>query len=259
MILAFVVVMACSASSIFAAVRTQVVHYQHGDVVLEGYLAWDDSSDAPRPAVIVVHEWWGNNQYSRRRAEQLAQLGYVGFAIDMYGKGKITDQVKQAGEWSGQIRSNPKLAMERVSAAIDVLKRQPMVDGERLAAIGYCFGGGVVLEMARQNLPVLGVVSFHGSLASQPGAATQPIRPKILVCHGADDSFISPQELAGFKEEMRRSGADWQLIEYGGAVHAFTNPDADKAGLQGVAYNQQADRRSWQAMQNFLTELFGGK
>jgi dienelactone hydrolase len=149
--------------------------------------------------------------------------------------------------------------MERVSAAIDVLKQQPMVDGQRLAAIGYCFGGGVVLEMARHNLPVLGVVSFHGSLASQPGATTQPIRPKILVCHGADDSFISPQELASFKQEMRNARADWQLIEYGGAVHAFTNPDADKAGLQGVAYNQQADRRSWQAMQNFLIELFDGK
>ncbi|WP_428939292.1 dienelactone hydrolase family protein [Fontivita pretiosa] len=234
------------------------MEYRHGDVLLEGFLAWDDASDAPRPAVIVVHEWWGNNDYPRRRAQQLAQLGYVGFAIDMYGKGKITDQVKQASEWSGQIRGNPKLAMERVSAAIDVLKQQPMVDGERLAAIGYCFGGGVVLEMARQNLPVLGVVSFHGSLAGQ-APADQTIRPRVMVCHGADDSFISPEELANFKQEMRRTRADWQLIEYGGAVHAFTNPDADKAGLQGVAYNEKADRRSWQAMQSFLAELFGGK
>jgi dienelactone hydrolase len=245
------------ASNLLAAIKTQPVEYKQGDTVLKGYLAWDDSTTAKRPAVIVVHEWWGNNDYSHKRAEMLAELGYVGFAIDMYGDGRTTTEAKQAGEWATQIQSDMKLGMARAQAAIDVLKAQPMVDQNKLAAIGYCFGGGVVLHMARANLPILGVVSFHGSLATDHPENTKDLKPKVLVCHGAEDTFVSQEEVAKFIDEMRRANADWQFNYYSGAIHAFTNPDADKFGIKGIAYNKEADQRSWQAMKNFLKELFG--
>jgi dienelactone hydrolase len=244
-------------SNLMAAIKTKTIEYKHGDTVLEGFLAWDDSTTAKRPAVIVVHEWWGNNEYSHKRAEMLAQLGYVGFAIDMFGKGKITNDPKVAGEWAGAIKNDPKMAVERLRLGLDTLKAQPGVDAEKIAAIGYCFGGWSVLQMARNNLPIDGVVSFHGALAGGNPNATQPIKPKVLVCHGADDPFESPKEISDFADEMRNSKADWQFISYGGAVHSFTNPDVDKYKLQGAAYNKQADQRSWVAMKDFLHELFG--
>jgi dienelactone hydrolase len=249
----------CFSSSLHGAIKTRTVEYKIGEAVFEGYLAWDDSSNARRPAVIVVHEWWGNNDYSRKRAEMIAQLGYVGFAIDMYGKGKVTNDPKVAGEWSGALKNDPKAALERLNAGLITLTMQEVVDPTRLAAIGYCFGGTCVLQMARHDMAVLGVVSFHGSLAGGDPNRTHPIRPKILVCHGADDTFEPPQEIANFMQEMRKSKADWQFVNYGGAVHSFTNPDADKFGIPGVAYNNLADQRSWQAMQDFLTEVFGVK
>lgn len=239
-----------------AEIRTESIEYRSGDRTLKGHLAYDDATDAKRPAVIVVHEWWGNNDYSRWRAEQIAGLGYVGFAIDMYGDGRTTTDPKQAAQWSAEIRNDPQLALARFQAAMHALKAQPMVDGDRIAAIGYCFGGSVVLNMARANLPLVGVVSFHGSLAGGD-AVPANIKPKILVCNGADDSFVSTQEIAAFMDEMRKANADWQFINYGGAVHSFTNPNADKAGIRGVSYNKNADQRSWGAMKAFLIEVFG--
>lgn len=252
-VLAILVLM---GSDLVAAIQTQVIEYKQGDTVLEGLLAWDDTNDERKPAVIVVHEWWGNNDYSRRRAEQLAELGYVGFAIDLYGKGKLTTDAKQAGEWAGAVKADLKTARARVEAAIEILKSHKTVDPDKIAAIGYCFGGSMVLQMARWNLPVAGVVSFHGALGTDDALATQSIKPRILVCHGAEDTFISAQEMSGFIDEMRRRKADWQLITYGGAVHSFTNPNADKAGIPGVSYNKLADQRSWRAMQSFLGEVF---
>lgn len=242
-------------SSLLAAIKTQVIEYKQGDTVLEGYLAWDDSSTARRPAVIVVHEWWGNNDFSRKQAERIAALGYVGFAIDMFGKGKITTDATQAGQWAGEYRTTP-IGLERAKLGLETLKAQPMVDGTKIAAIGYCFGGTVALQMARNNLPILGVVSFHGALAP-PGPPSPQIAAKVLVCHGAEDTFVPQTDVTAFMDEMRKSKADWQLIQYSGAVHSFTNPNAEKAGIPGIVYNRAADERSWQAMRDFLKELFG--
>jgi dienelactone hydrolase len=248
-------ILLCAASNGWSAIKTQVIEYKQGDTVLEGYLAYDDSSTAKRPGVIVIPEWWGNNDYSHHRAEMLAQLGYVGFAIDMYGKGKVTTQAPQATEWSTQVKSDMKNAMARAQLGLDTLKAQPMVDTSKLAAIGYCFGGGMALSMARNNMPLLGVVSFHGDLSPLATPSTS-ITPKILVCHGADDTFVPEQAVTAFMDEMRKAHADWELIQYNGAVHAFSNPDAGKFGVNGLAYNKEADQRSWQRMQDFLKEIF---
>jgi dienelactone hydrolase len=239
-----------------AEIKSQKIEYQVGDATMLGYLAYDDASNAKRPAVIVVHEWWGNNDYSRHRAEQLAQLGYVGFAIDMYGKGKTTDDVKQAQQWSGEIHSNPDLASQRIKAAMVILDTWPTVDTNKIAAIGYCFGGSVVLNMARQHMPILGVVAFHGDLSNEHPEQTKDVKAKILVCHGADDPLVNEQAVSKFIDEMKSAGADWQLIQYSGAQHAFTNPAADSHHISGIAYNKEADERSWKLMQDFLSDLF---
>ncbi|HVT87854.1 MAG TPA: dienelactone hydrolase family protein [Tepidisphaeraceae bacterium] len=246
----------CITSNLLGAIKTKTIEYKQGDTTLEGYLAYDDSTIAKRPAVIVIHEWWGNNSYSHKRAEMLAQLGYVGFAIDMYGKGMQTDDAAKAGEWSGAIKKDPKTAFARIQAGMDQLKAQPMVDMTHVAAIGYCFGGSCVLNMARTNMPILGVVSFHGDL-SPLDTPSQNIKPKILVCNGADDSFVPAAAVQSFEDEMRKAGADWQFINYSSAHHAFTNPDADSHKIPNISYNKAADERSWRAMKDFLTELFG--
>jgi dienelactone hydrolase len=244
------------ASNLMAAIKTQTIEYKQGDTTLEGYLAYDDSTTAKRPAVIVIHEWWGNNAYTHKRAEMLAQLGYVGFAIDMYGKGRQTEDAAVAGEWSTAIKNDPKTGFARLQAGMDQLKAQPMVDMNHVAAIGYCFGGTCVLQMARTNMPVLGVVSFHGDLTNF-GTPPQDIKSKVLVCTGAEDSFVPAASVNAFEDEMRKANADWQLISYSGAHHAFTNPDADSHKIPNISYNKAADERSWRAMKDFLGELFG--
>ncbi len=239
-----------------AAVRAERVEYRHGATQLAGYLAYDDSLTGRRPGVLVVHEWWGLNDYAKRRAEQLAQLGYVAFAIDMYGNGKTTTQPKVAGEWADQFRKDRALMRARAQAGLEVLKNRPQVDPARIAAIGYCFGGMVVLELARAGADLKGVVSFHGGLSTPNPADARNIKGRVLVLHGADDPFESPAEIAAFQDEMRQAKVDWQMVYYGNAVHAFSNPDAGRAGLKGVAYNEAADRRSWLAMRNFFDEIF---
>ncbi len=238
------------------ALRTERIEYRHGDTQLAGYLAYDDSYSGRRAGVLVVHEWWGLNDYAKRRAERLASLGYVAFAIDMYGNGKTTTDAKKAGEWATVFRKDRTLARMRAQAGLDVLKSRPEVDPGRIAAIGYCFGGTMALELARSGAGLRGVVSFHGGLSTPNPADARNIKGKVLVLHGADDTFESPAEIAAFQEEMRNTGVDWQMVYYGGAVHAFTNPDAGKAGIKGVAYNEAADRRSWQTMRDFFDEIF---
>jgi dienelactone hydrolase len=246
------------ASDLMGVVRTRTIDYRQGDTALSGYLAFDDAITTPRPAVLIVHEWWGNDDYTHRRAQMIAELGYVGFAIDMYGKGKITRDAKQAGEWANQFKNDPELAMARAQAGLDTLKQQPMVDPNRIAAIGYCFGGGIALHMARNNFPLVGVVSFHGELS--PGKTpAENIKPRILVCHGADDTFVPQSAVNAFIDEMKKAHATWELIEYSNAVHAFTNPGADDYKIQGIAYNKLADERSWEAMKSFLADVFGTK
>lgn len=237
-------------------VKTKTIEYQHEGEALEGYLAWDDAVPGPKPGILVVHEWWGLNDYARRRARDLAALGYVGFAVDMYGKGKVTEHPKEAGEWAKTITSNVEAWRARAHTGLEVLKAQEGVDPARLAAIGYCFGGATVLQLAYAGEDLAGVVSFHGSLPVASEEDGKRIQCPILVCHGASDAFIPDDRIAQFRNALEAAKADWQMAVYGGAVHSFTNPDADRMGVAGVKYDEDADRRSWADMQQFLDEVF---
>jgi dienelactone hydrolase len=257
LILALVLFLAAGVAQ--AAVHTEVVEYKHGDTVLEGYLAYDDSSADKRPGVLVVHEWTGHNPYVRKRAEQLAALGYVAFALDMYGKGVHAKDAKEAASLASTYKNDRKLMRARARAGLDVLQKQPLADTQRLAAIGYCFGGTTALELARDGAELAGVVSFHGDLSTPSPEDAKNIKAKVLAQHGADDPFVPPPQVAAFEEEMRKGGVDWQLIAYGGAVHSVTNPGAGNDNSKGAAYNAKADRRSWEAMQRFFHEIFQAK
>ncbi len=239
-----------------AGLKTEVVEYKHGDVLLEGYMAYDDSIQGKRPGVIVVHEWMGHNPYVRMRAERLAQMGYVAFAIDMYGKGVRARDAKEAAALADIYRSNRQLMRARANAALEVLKKHPLVDSRRNAAIGYCFGGTTVLEMARSGADLAGVVSFHGGLDNPNPSDAKNIKGKVLALHGGDDPFVPVEQVIKFEDEMRKAGVDWQLVTYGGAVHSFTNPEAGNDPSKGAAYNEKADKRSWEAMKTFFGEIF---
>jgi dienelactone hydrolase len=241
-----------------AKVVTQGVPYQHEGVSLEGYLAYDDSGKGKRPGVLVVHEWWGLNDYVRKRAEQLAGTGYVAFALDMYGKGKVTTHPQEAGEWAKQIAGNVEVWGQRALAGLKVLEKDPRVDPHRIAAIGYCFGGATVQQLAFLGAPLKGVVSFHGSPLAPTEDQAKRVKAKILICHGAADPMTPPQAIQKYIADMEKSGLDWQLIIYGGARHSFTNPDADKVGMDALKYSKSADKRSWTHMKEFFKEIFGG-
>jgi dienelactone hydrolase len=248
-------VLTCAPSA-FGEVQTEVVEYRHGDVVLEGYLAYDDAIVGQQPGVLVVHEWTGIGDYVRNRVEQLAELGYVAFAADIYGKG-IRPQNRQEAAAQAQIyRTDRQLWRERTNAGLQVLLDNERVDDNRVAAIGYCFGGGAVLELARSGAPIAGFVSFHGSLDTPDPSDAQNIQGKVLILHGADDPLVPPEQVEAFQSEMRSASVDWQFVEYGGAVHAFSNPETDTDPSDGVAYNEAADRRSWTAMRQFFAEIF---
>lgn len=240
------------ASSARAAIRTEAVEYYDGDAVLEGYLAYDDAGAAPRPGVLVVHEWKGLGPYAKRRAEQLAQLGYVAFAVDMYGKGVVAKDHDEAAKLSGVYRNDRQLMRRRITAALERFTRDPRVDATRIAAIGYCFGGMTVLELARSGADVAGVASFHGGLDTPNRDDARNIRGRVLVLHGADDKFIAPEQVAAFEDEMQRAGVRYELIQYPGAVHSFTVPEAGNDPSAGMAYNEAADKASWDALTTFL-------
>ena len=244
-------------ASACAALRTRTVEYKQGKTVLQGYLAFDDSATGKRPGVLVIHEWMGLNDYAKRRAEQLAGLGYVAFAADIYGKGVRPANMQQAGEQAKIYRDDRALLRARAAAGLDTLRKQEHVDPQRLAAIGYCFGGTAVLELARSGAKISGVVSFHGGLATPRPEDARQIGAKVLALHGADDPHVPAKELAAFEEEMRRAKVDWQLNIYGGAVHSFSNPASGNDPSKGIAYNARADRRSWDAMKLFFGEIFG--
>lgn len=242
-----------------AAVRGEAVEYRAGGVVMKGYLAYDDALPGRRPGVLVVHEWWGSNEYARGRARMLAELGYSALAVDMYGEGRQADHPDTAGKFAGEVRKNLPAMRARFEAARKLLKRHKTVDGGRLAAIGYCFGGSVVLEMARAGADLAGVVSFHGGLALSNPARKGGVRAQVLVLNGADDPLVTPADIATFKQEMEAAGADYRFVSYPGARHSFTNPGADEYGKRfnmPLAYNAEADRQSWAEMQTFLTNIF---
>ena len=234
------------------------VTYSANGTTLKGYIARQAAGGGKRPGVLVVHEWWGNNDYTRERANMLAELGYVALALDMYGDGKIATHPKDAGAFSGAVRKDMDGAEKRFRAAMSLLSSQPDVDGTRIAAIGYCFGGGIVLEMARRGVDLDGVVSFHGSLPTQTPAKAGGVKAKVLVLNGAADPFVKPEQIEAFKKEMQSAGVDYRFVNYPDAVHAFTNPDATANGKKfnlPLAYDANADKQSWAEMQGFLSAV----
>lgn len=236
------------------------VDYKSQDVTFKGYLAFDKSLEGKRPGVLVVHEWWGLNDYARKRSRMLAELGYTALAVDMYGDGKTAMHPDDAGRFSSELMKNFDVAKTRFLAAMDFLKQQPTVDPEKIAAIGYCFGGGVVLNIVRQGADLKGVASFHGNLTAVKPAQTGMAKAKVLVLHGADDKFIKPEQIEAFKNEMSDAKVDYQFISYPGAAHSFTSPDADPLGKQfnmPIAYNADADKKSWDELKAFLKKIFG--
>jgi dienelactone hydrolase len=244
------------AFSVRAKIVTQTIEYKQGDTTLEGYLAYDDATAGKRPGVLVVHQWLGLTEYEKHRAEQLASLGYVAFCADIYGKGIRPKDTSEAGVEAAKYKTDRALLRLRVNAGLDVLKKNELVDTKRVAAIGYCFGGTTVLELARSGAELNGVVSFHGGLDSPAPADGKNIKCKVLVCHGADDPFEKAEDLTAFEKELRDAKVDWRLIKYGGAVHSFTQPMAGNDNSKGAAYNEKADKRSWEALQQFLAEIF---
>lgn len=240
-----------------ALVRIDPYPYGKGEARLIGQLAWDDAVKGPRPAVLVVHEWWGLNDFAMDKAKALASMGYLALAADIYGDGLQTKDPAKARELAGKFRGGDRaLLRERVNEALEALKAHPLADKNRLAAIGFCFGGTTVLELARAGTVLGGVVSFHGGLSTPRPSGAGGIKAKVLVLHGADDPSVSPQEVQAFQDEMRKSGADWQMVAFGGAVHSFTNPAAGNDPARGSAYNEKAARRSWEYMRLFFAEIF---
>jgi dienelactone hydrolase len=251
-------ILVCSTQS-SAALQEKVVRYESDGVSLQGFLVYDDEVSGLRPGILVVHEWWGHNDYARSRARQLAQMGYVAFAVDMYGDGKVASHPDEAGAFVQEVVKNYEVSKKRFLAALDLLKGQKEVDSTQIGAIGYCFGGGTVLNMARFGIDLKGVVSFHGSLPGALEAREGQVKAKILVCSGEDDPMATDEHISAFKREMKDAKVDYQFIEYENAKHSFTNPDADKFAEKfnlPLAYNEQADKASWQDMSDFFNRIF---
>jgi len=252
----------CGEQSVPTDLQSEEITYNADTLSMKGYIAYDAAVDGKRPGVLVVHEWWGHNAYARKRADMLARLGYVALAVDMYGDGKQADHPDDAMKFASHVMQNIDQAKIRFQAALEKLKTHPAVDPEKIAAIGYCFGGGIVLHMARMGVDLDGVVSFHGSIATGMPAEKDSVKAQILVCNGADDNFVTQEQIDTFKQEMENAGVKYQFISYPGAKHSFTNPDADLFGQKfkmPLAYNAEADNQSWQDMQAFLTSIFGNK
>lgn len=240
----------------YGKVVSEEVRYRDGDVVMVGLLAWDDAAPEKRPGVLVVHEWWGRVAFADEQARKLAEHGYVAFAADVYGHHTVTADPQEAGRLAGSFKNDPATFRRRLQQALRVLAEHPKVDASRLAAIGFCFGGTGVLELARSGAELRGVVSFHGGLSTPQPAEPGKLRARVLVLHGADDPAVPWSEVGSFAEEMRKAGARWELVAYGGAVHGFTNPANGTGPGRVAAYNPDAARRAWAACFAFLTEIF---
>ncbi len=254
-IFSFIFIVIFTVSSL-SAVKSEVVEYKHGDVELGGFLVYDNLLKSKRPGILLVHEWWGMNKYAQSRAEQLVNLGYVVFVLDMYGKGVVTDKAKEAKELSTPFYEDRQLMKDRASAGLEILKNYKKVDPNKLGVVGYCFGGTVALELARSGADLDAVVSFHGGLSTPDSSGANNIRGDVLVLHGAADPFVPKEEVDNFVNEMNNADITWQLNQYSGAMHAFSNPEANVYKLDGVAYNYKADKRSWEAMRTFFYDIF---
>lgn len=250
-----VLILSVLSLNIMAQIHTENIDYKEGNVDLQGYLAYDESIKEKRPGILVVHEWYGLNDYAKMRTEQLAKLGYVAFAADIYGKGVLAKSPEEAGKLAGEFYKDRSKFRKRVNTALETLKQNTHVDKNKIAAIGYCFGGSGVLELARSGSEIKGVVSFHGNLSTENAADAKNIKCKVLVLHGGGDPNVPPKQVEEFTKEMNEAKVDWQLNIYSGAVHGFTNP-ANKGNNKNVAYHERADKRSWEAMKIFFDEIF---
>ena len=237
--------------------QTRLVEYHDEESVLEGMLVWDDEVEGPRPGVLVSHAWSGRSDYEESKARRLAELGYVAFALDLYGKGVRGSSVEENSALMQPFLDDRAMLQRRLLLAVDTMRQQAEVDAAQVAAVGFCFGGLCVLDIARTGAALDGVVSFHGLLGAPGNTSDKTINAKVLVLHGWDDPMAPPEAVLELTRELSDRQADWQLHAYGNTLHAFTNPDANDKAL-GTVYNAVAERRSWKAMQNFLAELFGG-
>jgi dienelactone hydrolase len=252
------VVLLAARGTAGAAVQTQEVEYHSGETPLQGFFAWDDAQTGRRPGVLVVHEWWGNNHHAHEQATRLAEAGYVAFALDMFGKGKVTTHPADAQSFVAEATKDPALTKARFDAGLDELRRNPHVDPSKIAVIGYCFGGTVALNMARSGEDLAAVITLHGGLKLSVPAEKGKIKArKILVLTGGADPMVGPELVASFEKEMKDAGADVRVVTYPGAKHGFTNRDADQMGVAGVAYDPDADRKSWQEVLALLKDVFG--
>ena len=237
-------------------IQTRTIDYDDGDTVLEGLIAWDDDNDKPAPGVMVCHAWAGRSQFEDNKAVELAKLGYTGFALNLYGKGVLGSGPDENAALMTPFLDDRPMLQKRLLLSLEAMGNQPEVDESRVAAIGFCFGGLCVLDIARTGADIDGVVSFHGLFGAPDNTSGNKIKAKILALHGWDDPMATPDSVVALGEELTAMGADWQLHGYGNTMHAFTNPEANDPAM-GTVYNESADRRSWTAMQNFLAELFG--
>lgn len=253
------ILFSCADKKEVPSIISKEVNYSAGGTTLKGFLAYDENIKGSRPGIIVVHEWWGHNDYVRKRAVMLAELGYTAFAIDMYGDGKTAEHPDDAGSFAMSVMQNMETAKARFNAGVAFLKEQTQTNPKHIAAIGYCFGGGVVLRMAVSGAEINGVVSFHGSLPTDSIGNPEQIKAKLLVCNGADDGFVPQNQIAAFEKAMNDAGVNYNFINYSGAVHSFTSIAADSLGKKfnmPIAYNKEADEKSWADMKKFLKDLF---
>lgn len=251
-----------ASTSAFAAVQGKEVSYSANGTTLKGYLAFDDAVKGKRPGVLVVHEWWGHNEYARKRARMLAERGYTALAVDMYGDGKLALHPADAGKFAGIVNKDAALAKARFESALDLIKKEKTVDGNSIAAIGYCFGGSVVLNMARIGEPLKAVMSFHGGLSTETPAVSGTIKARVASFTGEEDPMIPASQVSAFRQEMEKAGVIYKAVTYPNTKHSFTNPDADQYGQEfklPLAYNPTADKASWEESMTFLADALNSK
>jgi dienelactone hydrolase len=253
-LLAALAVTAVLASAAGAALVQQPLQYQDEAVTLRGWLAYDDAAGKRQPGILVVHEWWGLNEFAKQQAQRLGQQGYAVLAVDMYGEGRATQDANEARQWSSQVRQDPAGLRRRIGAALQALRAQSIVDSSRTAAIGFCFGGTVVLELAYSGADVRGVVSLHGGLVSPSAQDAGQMKAAVLVLHGAADAMVLLEQVHEWMRSMP-AGADWQAHIFSGAKHSFTNPGAEALNMPGVGYDKRAAERALQEMDRFLAEV----
>ncbi len=248
---------ALAAGAAPAAVATKAVEYEHDGAKLKGFLAYDDAAQGKRPGVLVVHEWWGLDEYAKDRCKQLAELGYVAFAPDMYGEGKTVTEREHAQKMATAVRADVKAWRGRAEAGLKQLASQPNVDGSKLAAIGYCFGGSTCLQLAYAGADLKAVATFHAALPTPTAEEAKAVKPKLYVAHGADDFFIPKEAVEGFRKALDAAGVKYTFESFPGVVHSFTVPGADKHMIKGMKYDKAADEKSWAAMRALFKETLG--